>query len=243
MDEPRFGSAAYFERIAAEVGDDWAGRALHHVRLDWCLSILGRFGRRRYRRALDLRCGYGHFSAMLAPRCGEVLGVDGAADAVRQAAGRYPHLRFLRGRLEEMEFLAGQFDLICVLDVLYYLPLEARLTQQANLARWLAPGGDLLITARMKVTPYFRPEEAEALVPAGLALLVRDDLAFGRLHGVEGFATRVVRWARRRRLGALAWPAAALCGWSGWLRAGAALLRRWPAAAPTYRLWLARKPA
>ncbi len=160
-----------------------------------------------------------------------------------RAAGRYPHIRFQRGRLEDLEFPGGQFDLICVLDILYYLSPEARLEQQANLARWLAPGGDLLIAARMKVTPYFRPEEAEALIPSGLTLVAGDDLAFGRLHGVEAFAVRAVRWARRRGLGPLAWPAATLCGWDGWLRAGAALMRPWRGSSPTYRLWLARKPA
>ena len=95
----------------------------------------------------------------------------------------------------------------------------------------------------MKATPHFSPGAAEALIPPGLALVAQDDLALGRLHSLEAFAARVVRWARRRGLGAPAWPAAALCGWAGWLRAGAALSRRWPGAAPTYRLWLARKAA
>lgn len=243
--DPAFGTAAYFDRIAVEVGDDWDWRALHRVRLGWCLRMLARHGRPRYRRALDIGCGGGHFASLLTGRCDEVTGMDGTEADIAAARTRYPAVRFLQGRVESAEFPAGAFDLVTAVEMLYYLPPAALAEAHRRMVRWLGAGGDCLIVVRLKDTPHFHADRAEAVLPPGLEVMAKADLSLGMLHRVEAWCARAVRWARRRGLRAAVFPAEAACRSAGWLRVGAALLARAPgaAAAPTYRLWLVRKPA
>lgn len=80
----------------------------------------------RYRRALDLGCGTGLFTERLAGIADEVVGVDVSAVAVGIAKERTSALTNLRfAQCDVLELPSGwdgSFDLITVLDTLYYLP-------------------------------------------------------------------------------------------------------------------------
>jgi 2-polyprenyl-3-methyl-5-hydroxy-6-metoxy-1,4-benzoquinol methylase len=107
--------------------------------------------KRHYPNVLDVGCGVGPFTRELSPHAGRVLGVDLSEQALIQALNcsrDYPNLRFEQRDIQHIGKIRESFDLIAVLDVLYYLPnlsnemLESVAGQLESL---LAPGGLLLL--------------------------------------------------------------------------------------------------
>ena len=89
---------------------------------------------RHFNHALDLGCGLGFLSRLLSTRANAVLGVDVAPSAVARARALHsdqPTVRFETHDLLDLpRCLDGQFDLVTVADVLYYLmPLDRSLLQ------------------------------------------------------------------------------------------------------------------
>ena len=111
----------------APENDPWAsagGRFLYQRRkYDVVASLIPR---QRYRRAIDLGCGAGLFSQRLAALADDVVGMDVSSVAVEQASSKarhIPNLRFAQGDIRSLALeLNGSFDLITILDALYYLP-------------------------------------------------------------------------------------------------------------------------
>lgn len=94
-------------------------------------------------RALDLGCGPGNSTEVLAARFpgAEVEGVDSSPDMIAAARARLPGLRFALGDLRDW---AGEgYDLILANAVLQWLPGHGALLPA--LGRRLAPGGWLAI--------------------------------------------------------------------------------------------------
>lgn len=115
-------------------------------------KLLAFLPHRRYGRALDVGCGLGGFSRRLSGHAGEVLGIDVSEVAIQQArklSENYRNLRFEQVDLAHIhEKLDRQFDLVVMLDVLYYLsPLtdEALKTIARLMQKLLLPEGILLL--------------------------------------------------------------------------------------------------
>jgi peptidoglycan/xylan/chitin deacetylase (PgdA/CDA1 family)/protein-L-isoaspartate O-methyltransferase len=99
------------------------------------------------RRALEIACAEGVFTAMLAPRVDQLLAVDISEQALERAAGR------CRGR-HNIEFrqldlvsdpVPDNLDLIVCSEVLYYLEDETQLAAVAvKLRNALKPGGRIV---------------------------------------------------------------------------------------------------
>ena len=73
-------------------------------------------------RILDLGCGNGQLLNSLNPNYG--LGVDLSGQSVKLAQENYPHLDFLQGDLEDVDFIKsinGPFDVIILADTIGYL--------------------------------------------------------------------------------------------------------------------------
>ncbi len=105
------------------------------------------------KRVLDVACGEGYGSAMVAPVARHVVGVDVSSEAVRHARARYglwPNLEFREGDATNLAFGAEQFDLVLSFETLEHV--EAQDALVSGLASALAPGGCALISSPDKAT-------------------------------------------------------------------------------------------
>jgi SAM-dependent methyltransferase len=153
--EAASGRNAAFEVLYDECDDPWGAadpRFSYQARkYNTVMSLLP--AGRRYDRALDLGCGLGTLALLLSQRSTTVLGLDVAQSAVDRAASRHggiANLRFQRGDIADLPCgLEGQFDLITIMDTLYYLPRtdDAALDMVAGqIAGMLAPGGLVVLS-------------------------------------------------------------------------------------------------
>jgi 2-polyprenyl-3-methyl-5-hydroxy-6-metoxy-1,4-benzoquinol methylase len=96
---------------------------------------------------LDVGCGSGVFSRMLAGRGARVLGLDGSPSMVEaaRAAAKVEGARFEVGRVEDVGALSQSFDGAICLSVLEYLPEPERALKA--IAGRLKPGARLALSA------------------------------------------------------------------------------------------------
>ena len=95
---------------------------------------------------LDLGCGTGaHATAYLSTKW-SVTGVDISPQSVAAARRWLPPVSFVVGDMASVEFRRGAFDLISAFFSLIHVPRidHARVLQR--MARWLRPGGVVLLT-------------------------------------------------------------------------------------------------
>lgn len=150
---PLLGNASAFDDVY-RVGDPWASGDPRYRYQSRKYEVLeGLLPSRHFTHALDLGCGLGHFTRLLASRADRVLGIDISQKAVELARARHAdltHLSFMQGDLFALpKQLNGRFDLVAIADTIYYLPppienetlkLVARCTAQL-----LRPGGILML--------------------------------------------------------------------------------------------------
>lgn len=99
-------------------------------------------------RILDVGCGDGLLTWTLAERNAWVVGIDTdramlEAATARLARGRRQRPRFVEGRIEQLPFPDGSFDVVVIVTVLCLLEDRAGAVREA--ARVLRPGGRLVI--------------------------------------------------------------------------------------------------
>lgn len=163
----------YFEDLYAESRDPWDFETspYEHRKYDRTLESLGE---RRFRRALEVGSSIGVFTAMLAPRCDELLAVDASERAVeisRQRLSGASHVRVERRTLPE-EMPEGLFDLIVASEVLYYWPREPVLEALRRFEAALSRGGLLLAVHWRKQTRTYplQGDEVHELLVANTRL-------------------------------------------------------------------------
>ena len=96
-------------------------------------------------RTLEVGCGSGNFTALIAQNCSELLAVDLDEGYVRQTRSRlksYSHVNVIAADATKMES-AQLFDTIIMLDVLEHIEDDVAVLQK--LGQMLAPGGTLII--------------------------------------------------------------------------------------------------
>jgi 2-polyprenyl-3-methyl-5-hydroxy-6-metoxy-1,4-benzoquinol methylase len=150
-----FGDHTAFETIYSESDDPWDSVnprfSYQRRKYDTVMSLLP--ANRRFGRALDLGCGLGALSCLLAERADSVLGLDVAQTAVDHARKRHAtrsNLSFERGDILDLsKGLNGQFDILMIADTLYYLPSTSDVSLDAvvgKIADLLAPDGICVLT-------------------------------------------------------------------------------------------------
>lgn len=96
-------------------------------------------------RALDVGCGIGDFTAVLAQAGAQPIGVDVAEAALARARTRHPALDFRIVPFDgPLPFEDNAFDLVWASEVIEHVGDTARWLSEVR--RVLAPGGRLLIT-------------------------------------------------------------------------------------------------
>ena len=96
-------------------------------------------------RALDLGCGDGRLTAVLAAAVSAVTGADIAENALRRARQAHPAIAFTRVPFDgELPFGDGGFDLVWAGEVIEHVADTARWLSEVR--RVLAPAGRLVLT-------------------------------------------------------------------------------------------------
>ncbi len=102
-------------------------------------------------RVVDMACGEGYGSAVLAEHAAEVTGVDANPEAHEHARLRYgrPGLRFERGLVEEWDD-GAPWDAIVFLQTIEHVPDPAAMLSRFR--RLLAPGGVAYVSTPNRLT-------------------------------------------------------------------------------------------
>ena len=129
--------AGFYDRVMPE--EDY------RLWADCCDSL---FHPRGIRTVLDLACGTGRLSWLLAERGYEVIGVDLSCDMLAVAASREAEVKyrplFLNQALQELDLYGTVQAAICSMDGLNYLPEEDLREAMRRIRLFLEPGGLLL---------------------------------------------------------------------------------------------------
>jgi SAM-dependent methyltransferase len=156
----------------------------------WALGAIAARGRS----VVDLGCGTGWLTEILAQQASRVVGVDSSPEMLEAARRRTAHLANVEVRAGELTRLAladGRFGLALMGFALTYVP-EAW-TAVGEAVRVLAPGGDLVV---IDVARHDRPEFQRAMGHAHPGFAEEDmDKAF-RKAGLRQVAVRRLTAAR-----------------------------------------------
>lgn len=111
---------------------------------------------RKEHRLLDVGCGPGGFTAVLAELSGNVTGLDVSEAWVESAQRTFREhaldgARAVLGTGERMPFEDASFDVVTLIDVLHHLDHPRAVLAEAR--RVLAPGGRLLVFEPNKLNP------------------------------------------------------------------------------------------
>jgi SAM-dependent methyltransferase len=102
------------------------------------------------RRVLEVGCGEGYGTALLASAAAAVIGVDYDALTTAHAAVTYPRARFVRGNLAALPVPTASVDVVATLQVIEHVWNHPEFVRQCR--RVLRPGGLLLVTTPNRLT-------------------------------------------------------------------------------------------
>ena len=105
-------------------------------------DLMQLLGPRPGERILDLGCGTGQLTSVIAAAGASVLGLDASPDMIGQARQNYPRLSFLLQDAQSMNF-EGEFDAIFSNAALHWIPDAAAVA--GNMAKALRTGGRLVL--------------------------------------------------------------------------------------------------
>ncbi|NLF00551.1 MAG: class I SAM-dependent methyltransferase [Anaerolineales bacterium] len=126
-----------FDRIARVAHEGWDHNSHYHRTL--LAELPPRLGA-----ALDIGCGTGAFTRLLAQRTDHVLGLDLSPGMIEQAwirSAGYPNIDYQVVDVNEWQFPAEGFDCVASIAAFHHLPLAQTL---ARIRRALRPGGTLV---------------------------------------------------------------------------------------------------
>jgi ubiquinone/menaquinone biosynthesis C-methylase UbiE len=148
-------------------------------------------------RVLDLGCGDGALTGVLADAAGTVVGVDVAEAALRRARARHPALTFALAPIDgALPFDDGSFDVVWASEVIEHVADTARWLSEVR--RVLTPRGRLLVTTpnhgRLQlaiggIERYSEPLGDHLHLYSARSLrqlLIEFDFEVGELRGADG---------------------------------------------------------
>ena len=129
---------ADFDRIALLSSEEWDHNSHYH-------DFLARHIPAPCREALDIGCGTGAFSRLLAKSSSSVLALDLSPNMIglaRERSAQFPHIDFRVADVMVLELPAEKFDCVATVATLHHLPTAEVLLK---LKGALKPGGVLLV--------------------------------------------------------------------------------------------------
>ena len=146
----------YFDDVYRANTDPWQFASSPYEREKY-VATLAALPRPHYNRAFEIGGSIGVLTAQLAPLCGYLLSVDVSEAALAQARQRCAALPQVEVKKMQVphEFPEGEFDLILVSEVGYYLsPADLARAADQMLAA-LPTGGQLLLVHWTPVVPDY----------------------------------------------------------------------------------------
>lgn len=97
---------------------------------------------------LDIGCGSGVISDVLASSGAKVIAIDSNPEAIRFAESTFPrsNLQFQTTAIESCSFQDESFDAIYLLEFIEHLPWDDVKLLVLSLKKWLKPGGSIFLT-------------------------------------------------------------------------------------------------
>ena len=153
----------------------------------------------RGQRVLDIACGEGYGSALLADVASLVIGVDIAPDAIAHASRRYgqPHLTFLTGHCAAIPLSDGSVDVVVSFETIEHHDRHDEMMREIK--RVLRPGGLLIMSSPDRREYSDVPGHSN---PFHVRELYRDE--FERLLGDHFVHVAVA--GQRVKAGSFVWP-------------------------------------
>ncbi|MGB7975837.1 MAG: class I SAM-dependent methyltransferase [Roseiarcus sp.] len=155
----------YFDTLYTADPDPWKFATSHYERGKYTLT-LNAMPKPRYRSALEVGCSIGVLTRSLASRCGTVVAIDAAQTPLAEARRRcadLPNVRFEQMFVPE-QWPAGDFELILLSEVVYYLSPEDVGRLAARVIGSLSRGGSVILVHWTGPTDYpLSGDEAAAL--------------------------------------------------------------------------------
>jgi 2-polyprenyl-3-methyl-5-hydroxy-6-metoxy-1,4-benzoquinol methylase len=102
------------------------------------------------KRVLEVGCGEGYGTALLATSAADVVGIDYDALTVVHAAARYRQASFIRGNLAALPVASETVDAVATLQVIEHVWNHREFLSECR--RVLRPGGLLLVTTPNRLT-------------------------------------------------------------------------------------------
>jgi ubiquinone/menaquinone biosynthesis C-methylase UbiE len=158
---------ADFDRLALLSGEEWGHNGHYH-------DFLARHLPEPCREALEIGCGTGAFSRLLAKASERVLALDLSPNMIglaRERSARFPNIEFEVADVLTRELPAEKFDCVATIATLHHLPFEEVLPKIKNS---LKAGGVLLVLDLFQAEGLFDAAASALAVPLSLGLrLVR----------------------------------------------------------------------
>jgi 2-polyprenyl-3-methyl-5-hydroxy-6-metoxy-1,4-benzoquinol methylase len=146
---------------------------------------------------LDVGCGEGYGTAMLAEVAAEAVGID-RAEAVVAASARYrkANLAYRSTDFAALDTIEDKFDLVVSFQVIEHVPDPTAFLE--GLRHCMAPGGRLLVTTPNRLMSVSEnPYHLREWIASELLALAQPVLPSARVIGMHG-SERVLAWERAR---------------------------------------------
>ncbi len=146
----------YFDDVYRASDDPWAFATSPYERAKYDATLLA-LPNERYTNAFEIGCSIGVLSEGLASRCDRLLAVDASElplKAARQRLASYAHVTVAQRSVPD-QFPDGQFDLILLSEVGYYLTMSDLERLRQRMIEQTKPGGHLLLVHWTPVVPDY----------------------------------------------------------------------------------------
>ena len=145
----------YFEQLYAADIDPWKFATSDYEREKYA-QTLASLPRAHYGRALEIGCSIGVLTRQLAARSQSLLALDAAAGALAQAKTRcasQENVEFAQ-MFVPVDWPPGEFDLILLSEVVYYLDADDVAALAARVSSSLAASGNVVLVHWTGETNY-----------------------------------------------------------------------------------------